>query len=595
MPSKSEVLKLKQTRGALWGLAKQVGFMNGLKAGINTAYRSVVKGQNPGQAFFSSYWDVLDNREAIVCDGQRISFSEFKDRSFRLANALTTLGVQEKERVAELLPNGPEWFEVMFATALTGRSMPMLNWHLKPHELPPCVNKSNAVALVFDASYLEAVQSVKDQLTTVKYFIVVGGDAPEGMLSYEKLIEQSDAFDPAGSFGMSATPYSGGTTGTPKLLNMDEMSDILGDSDEKRRGTSKDEISALAMMQLGAFYWYELGECKDPITNNVRTMIPGPLYHAGVQVAVLPFFLGGTAVPLKRFEPELFLKTIQDERINWTFVAPTMLERILAMPEEVLSRYNLSTMHSIICAAAPCPPEVKKDINALFRRQGAKNDIFMEYYGASETGLISVLVPQDYQADENRYNSVGKIRGAECRIYDEEKGTWAPTGQEGKVIIRSHMALGLEYKGDKKKTEEAFLEVDGQPWYDDGLIGYVDSDDFLYLTSRAKEMIISGGVNVFPNEIEEVIKRHSGIFDAAVVRAPDDDLGEVAAAFIQMKDGEKEPTLEELVKFCKDEGLYGFKLPRQVHFEKQLPRQLSGKLIKRDLEEKLWEGVEAHG
>jgi long-chain acyl-CoA synthetase len=272
-----------------------------------------------------------------------------------------------------------------------------------------------------------------------------------------------------------------------------------------------------------------------------------------------------------------------------------MLERILALPEEVLSRYNLSTMHSIICAAAPCPPEVKKGINALFRRQGAKNDIFMEYYGASETGLISVLVPQDYQADEKRYNSVGKIRGAECRIYDEEKGTWAPVGQEGKVIIRSHMALGLEYKGDKKKTEEAFLEVDGQPWYDDGLIGYVDSDDFLYLTSRAKEMIISGGVNVFPNEIEEVIKRHSGIFDAAVVRAPDDDLGEVAAAFLQMKEGEKEPTLEELVKFCKDEGLYGFKLPKQVHFEKQLPRQLSGKLIKRDLEEKLWEGVEAHG
>ena len=169
MPSKSEVFKLKQTRGALLGLAKQVGLVNGPRAGLNTAYRSIVKGQNPGQAFFSSYWDVLGSREAIVCDGKRISFAEFKDRSFRLANAFTTLGIQQSDRVAELLPNGPEWFEVMFATALTGRSMPMLNWHLKPHEMAACVNKSNAIALVLDSSYVEAVQSVKDQLTSVQF------------------------------------------------------------------------------------------------------------------------------------------------------------------------------------------------------------------------------------------------------------------------------------------------------------------------------------------------------------------------------------------------------------------------------------------
>ena len=157
------------------------------------------------------------------------------------------------------------------------------------------------------------------------------------------------------------------------------------------------------------------------------------------------------------------------------------------------------------------------------------------------------------------------------------------------------MALGLQYKGDAKKTEEAFLDVEGKTWYDDGLIGYVDADDFLYLTSRAKEMIISGGVNVFPNEIEEVIKKHPAVFDAAVVRAPDPGLGEVAADFIQLQAGQKAPSLEEIVKFCKDQGLYGFKLPRQVYFEKELPRQLSGKLIKRDLEEKLWQGVQAHG
>ncbi|MBV1873902.1 MAG: hypothetical protein KUG80_03925, partial [Gammaproteobacteria bacterium] len=154
---------------------------------------------------------------------------------------------------------------------------------------------------------------------------------------------------------------------------------------------------------------------------------------------------------------------------------------------------------------------------------------------------------------------------------------------------------GLKYKGEQKKTDEAFMVIDGVSWYDDGLIGYLDEDDFLYLTSRAKEMIISGGVNVFPNEIEEVVKRHDSIFDVAVVRAPSDDLGEIPAAIIQLLPGEKELSLEEVVNFCKDEGLYGFKLPKQVMYEKELPRQLSGKLIKRDLEAKLWEGVETHG
>lgn len=591
-----DVLKMKQTRGAIGAFAKQFGVKNGLITAFNTIYRKVIKGQDTGQAFFSSYWDALGTREAIVCGDKRINFAEFKDRTFRFANALSSLGVNNNgERVAVLLPNCQEWFEIMMGTAFSGRSMPMLNWHLKPQELVACINRAEAKVVVLDASFKESIESIKDQLETVNHFIILGDDAPEGMLAYEKLLAQSDNFDPAGAFSPSATPYSGGTTGTPKLLNMDEMDQVFGESDDTRRGATKDEVTALALMQLGAFYWYRLGQCHDPITSNIRSLVPGPLYHAGVQIAVIPFFLGGTVVPMVRFDPEAFLKTIQDERINWTFVAPTMLERVLALPEEIKARYNLSSMRSIVCAAAPCTPSVKKGINALFRAQGGADDVFMEYYGASETGLISVLVPEDYQADEKRYNSVGKIRAAECRVYNVEKSCWAGANEEGRILIRTQMALGLKYKGEQKKTDEAFMVIDGVSWYDDGLIGYLDEDEFLYLTSRAKEMIISGGVNVFPNEIEEVVKRHDSVFDVAVVRAPSDDLGEIPAAIIQLMPGEKELSLEEVVKFCKDEGLYGFKLPKQVMYEKELPRQLSGKLIKRDLEAKLWEGVETHG
>ena len=594
MLTKSDVLKMKQTRGAIQSIAKQFGLKNGLVAGAKTLYRSKIKGANTGVAFFSSFWETLGDREAIICGDTRTTFGEFGDRVFRLANGLTDLGVKSGERVAELLPNCPEWFEVNMGCAVSGRSMPMLNWHLKPNEIAACVNRSEATALIFDPSYLEAINSIKDQLETVKHFIVTGNEAPEGMIAYEDLIRDSSNELASGPFGMAPVPYSGGTTGTPKMLNTDEMADIMGEDDSVRRGASKDEITALALMQVGAFYWYKIGECKDSISNNIRSLVPGPLYHAGVQIAVMPFFLGGTVVPMPRFSPEEFLRLIQDERINWTFVAPTMLERVLALPADVKSKYDLGSMVSLICAAAPCPPKVKKEINELFRAQGNKQDVFMEYYGASETGLISVLVPLDYQEKEIRYNSVGKLRSAECRIYDKDKCQWAEIGKEGHVLIRSHMALGLQYKGEKEKTEEAFLQVDGVTWYDDGLIGYVDEDEFLYLTSRAKEMIITGGVNVFPNEIEHVIKKHPKVFDVAVIRAPDPDLGEIPAAVIQLKEGEALES-DEVLKFCKDEGLYGFKIPKIVDFQKELPRQLSGKLIKRAIEEPYWEGVESHG
>jgi long-chain acyl-CoA synthetase len=157
------------------------------------------------------------------------------------------------------------------------------------------------------------------------------------------------------------------------------------------------------------------------------------------------------------------------------------------------------------------------------------------------------------------------------------------------------MTFALQYVGlDEKTMRKSYIEIDGKLWYDDGLIGYLDEDDYLYLTSRVKEMIISGGVNIFPNEIEEVIKRHPKVLDVAVVRAPDQDLGEVPAAVIQLKEGEQ-ATSAEIIEHCKQAGLYGFKLPKIVDFVEQLPRNLAGKLPKKQLEEQYWQGLERHG
>ncbi|HEY9134831.1 MAG TPA: AMP-binding protein [Pseudomonadales bacterium] len=594
MTALSELRNNPSARSGAMAPLRQIGVFNIVKTLGKALYRSGFNREELPRHFLLSFWDTLGSREAIIdSNGNRITFSQYKDRVLRLADVLTSLGLKPGDTFAELLYNSPAWFEAMGAGTLTGIQMPMLNWHLKPAELAQCINAAQPKVLLFDIEFLDKVEPILGDIPSVEHFIVVGGTPPEGMLAYETLIENAQAVLPPGKLDMAARPYSGGTTGTPKYMHINRER-LTSDNDADRRGAKKSEVAEFGIMQLSAFHHYKLGRIKDPQTKNLRSLIPGPLYHAGVQIGVLPFFLGGTVVPMRKFSGEAFLKAIQDERINWTFVAPTMLERVLKLPDEVLNKYDLSTMRSVICAAAPCPPHVKKEINALFRRQGAPDDVFHEYYAASETGLVTILAPEDYQQDEQRYNSVGKIRGCDCRIWDLDQETWAPAGSEGKVIMRTPTVYGLEYAGvSEEDMYKNFLEIDGQLWYDDGLIGYVDEHKYLYLTSRVKEMIITGGVNIFPNEIENVIKQYHKVMDVAVVRGPDKDLGEVPVAVVQLKPGES-ATHDEIVEHCKQNGLYGFKLPRIVDFD-DLPRNLAGKLPKKELEARYWEGVESFG
>ncbi|HBC55732.1 MAG TPA: hypothetical protein DCZ03_01075 [Gammaproteobacteria bacterium] len=590
----SEFRALPEARSGAMAPIKQIGVGRGIRIIAKALIRSRFnRAELPRQGMLA-FWDTMGKQEAIIDpSGERLTFSDYKDRVLKLANALSTLGLKQGDACAELLYNGSTWFEVNGACTLMGVQMPMLNWHLRPKELAECINAAQPKALVFDSEFMEKVEPILDEIPSVEHLILVGAEPTKGFLSYEQITAQAQPILPPGKLDMAARPYSGGTTGTPKYMNINRER-LTSDNDADRRGASKSDVGHFAVMQLSAFHHYKLGQIKDPITGNVRSLIPGPLYHAGVQVGVLPFFLGGTVVPMRKFSAEGVLQLIEKERINWTFVAPTMLERILKLPEDVLSKYDLSSMVSIICAAAPCPPKVKKDINALFRRQGAKNDVFHEYYAASETGLVTVLAPEDYQVKEKRYDSVGKIRGCDCRIFDPDTKQWAEVGKEGKVIMRTPTVYGLEYAGvSEEDMKKCFVEVDGELWYDDGLIGYTDEDGFLYLTSRVKEMIISGGVNLFPNEIENVIKKHAKVADVAVVRGPDKDLGEVPIAVIQLVSGQS-VTAEEILEHCKQEGLYGFKLPKIIDFS-ELPRNLAGKLPKKEIEARYWHGQASHG
>jgi len=297
---------------------------------------------------------------------------------------------------------------------------------------------------------------------------------------------------------------------------------------------------------------------------------------------VFPLYFGGTVVPMQKYDAEHFLRLIEQEKANFTFVAPTMLERISKLPEDVKRKYDLSSMQVLFCAAAPCADYLKIGINALFKQQGAKVNVFNEYYGSSESAIISVLQPQHYEEKPERYKSVGKITGCECMVYDPEKKRQCAPGEDGHVVIRASRMYAVNY-GNSSDMDDTFIEIDGVYWFDDGCTGHLDEDGFLYLTSRSKDMIISGGVNIFPVEIEEVMKQHQNIMDVAIVKVSDADLGEVPGALIQTVNRERIPD-RELIEYCKVNGLYGFKLPRHVKYTDALPKNSAGKIRKKDLE-----------
>lgn len=542
-------------------------------------------------------WDTFPEREAVVDGDKRYTFGELKERVLRLANALQSLGLQPRDTAGVMLHNSAEFLEVMCASSLIGVVNPFVNWHLRGEELVKTVNLRSPKVLVLDAEFSEEIERVRGKLEGVRHLVMVGDGETAGkdVLPYEELLASRPAAMPEVNFMVSFNPYTGGTTGIPKSSNLfDSLGYMLSDLAEPPRATLK-EFARYNFLAFSYLYWFGGERIHDPVTGNIRTLIVTPLYHAGTAVGWSPFFLlGATAVIMRKFDAEEFLRLIEKERINWTFVAPTILQRVLALPEEVKSRYDLSSMRSIICAAAPCPPEVKQATNELFVRQGAPGPVFGEYYGSAETAIITVLLPEDYRENPKRLSSVGKARCGDLRIYIEEEGRWAQPGEVGKVMGRTASTLALRYPGSEERLHESIRLIDGQEWYDDGLLGYLDEDGFLYLTGRVKEMIISGGVNIYPLEIEEVILRHPAVFDVAVVRLPHPDLGEVPVACVQLHQG-KAATEEEIIEFCKREGLYGYKLPAKVDFFDELPRHIDGKIIKRELEERYWKEAERRG
>jgi len=449
--------------------------------------------------------------------------------------------------------------------------------------------------LIFDEDFADEIISFKNNMPSVEHFIMVGGNPPGGILDYESLLSESRISLPKTSFIFAMNPYTGGTTGSPKSSNLyDGLSYLLSEVAEAPRASLEEYVQYMNR-QFSYLYHYGGDKIRDSVGKNIRTLIPTPMYHAGTAAGFAPcVMLGATAVTMRKFTPESYLKMVEKERISWSFVVPTIIQRILGLPDEIKKKYDLSSMHTLISAAAPCPPEAKIGINKLFMAQGAKKPVFHEYYGSSESALLTLLLPDDYIENEKRIYSVGKPRCGDIMVFDEIAGQKTKNGKDGMVFGRSVATMSLRYPGTEKKLKDSQRIIDGKEWYDDGLIGHQDDDEFLYLTSRVKEMIICAGVNIFPVEIERVLFMNPKVYDTAVIRAPHPDLGEMPLACIQLK--KKETMTEADVQdYCREKGLKGYKIPFKVEFYEKLPRHIDGKIIKRELEEKYWEGYEQLG
>ena len=479
---------------------------------------------------------------ALIVDGERTTYAEFDDRCRRVGHALRALGVHAGDRVAVLLPNAREWFEAVHGTGRIGAVAVPVNVHFKADEAGHVVRDSGAVAVVVDVELVDALAGVPD----VPRLVVDAGDAPD---DYEAALARagSERLDPTGDGWPTTMLYTSGTTGKPKGV-------AIGEGDLRR------SAAGIAMMGMR----WDIGP-------DDTYLLVGPSYHAGPAIwAQVALAVGGCTVIMRRWDTEACLRLIERHRVSITHMVPANFIRILDLPDDVRARYDLSSLRVVLHAAAPCPVPVKHRIMEFFPA-----DVVWEYYGASEGGGTSIS-PQEWR---RKPGSVGRpYPGNEFRILEED-GAELPAGEPGVIWVRTS-STSFEYHNDPAKTASTYR--DGG-WFSVGDVGYLDEDGYLFITDRKSDMVISGGVNIYPREIENCLYECPDVVDCAVFGVPDDEWGESLVAVVQPR-AVSDLDEDGVVAWVRDR-LADYKRPRTVHLVAELPRDPNGKVVKRTLRE----------
>jgi acyl-CoA synthetase (AMP-forming)/AMP-acid ligase II len=500
----------------------------------------------------------MPDKVAVIVDASgggtasTTTFAELNAQVNRLGHGLLAAGARSGERLVWCGPNSLEVVVTIHAARKCNLVAVPLSYRFNAEEMQYVIDNSDATVVVIDAEQAALVASVRDRLPKLRAVVVFGGDVPPGtgFLAWHDVIANQPAGEPdiaATSEAGAAMIYTSGTTGKPKGA--------------LRTRTDRQIVFALL-------------DALRLLHENSVHLTTGPLYHSGpLAFASLAHTLGAPVVVLRKFDPVRWIALVKEHRVTNTFSAPTQLKRIVSLPDRELAGADMSSMICLIANAAPVPYALKQEI---IDKLG--DGFLFEVYGSTELGVDTVLAPEDQL---RKPGSCGKpYGGIEIRIVKDD-GAIAAAGEAGELFVRTGLAMDGYHHSEEQLTELADDE-----WKSVGDVAYVDDEGYVFICDRKKDMIISGGVNIYPAEIEAVLHAHPQVLDVAVFGIPDDEWGERVHAIVQPKTGQT-IALDELRAFA-ESRLARYKQPRAYELRDELPRTDSGKLLKRVLRDEYW-------
>jgi fatty-acyl-CoA synthase/long-chain acyl-CoA synthetase len=499
--------------------------------------------------YLDAYALIRPNKVALICDGRSLTYAELNARARRVANALLKLGVKAGDRVAVMSHNSIELMEISGGLSKLSAIAVLLNYRLREHEVAYIINDSQAKVAIAGPELVDVVDQARAEVTGEVTYVAIGDSDRTGWQSYEELLASSSEETPESESGLGSTmSYTSGTTGKPKGAY-------------RPQGVPPTLVAQVVQ----AF------ELVEPDVH----LLAGPFYHSAPNVfAAFHLLLGSTVVIMPRYDALEALELIERYKITTTFMAPTLLQRLCDVPDEQFARHNTSSLRSIILGGAPCPYVLKVRASERF------GEVLWEFYGATETAFVTIMRPEDQL---RKPGSCGKVGPAQEILLLDAAGNEVPDGVPGEMWARS--ASLAEYYNQPEATarnmRNGFFSV--------GDIAYRDAEGYYYICDRKIDMIISGGVNIYPAEIEAVLTAHPAVLDVAVIGVPDELWGETVKAVVELRAGAN-ASEEELIAFC-GERLADYKKPRSVDFVEALPRNPAGKLLKSLIREPYWKNT----
>jgi len=499
----------------------------------------------------------------VISGPRRRSHDEVAERAERIASGLQKLGVRQGDSVCMLMRNDIAFVEAAYAAMRLGAYGVPVNWHFKPEEINYVLKDSGTRVLIAHADMLHQLRDdVPSGVTSLSVATPpeilanykIDPDqlsTPDFAIDFEPWLQQHSRYDGPAVPQPQNMIYTSGTTGHPKGV---------------RRAAPTPEQIANAEQMRAMIYGLKPG---------ARALLPGPLYHSAPNsFGLRSGRLGGALVLMPRFEPEEFLRLIQDEKIDTVFMVPTMFIRLMKLSEQVRRQYDMSSLRHIIHAAAPCPADVKR---AMIEWWGP---VIHEFYGSTESGAVTFASSEDAL---RKPGTVGKISpGAELKFIGDD-GSVLHAGEIGEIYSR--IVGNPDFTYHNKPEKRAEIERDG--FITSGDVGYIDEDGYVFLCDRKRDMVISGGVNIYPAEIEAVLHAVPGVHDCAVFGIPDEEFGEALMAVVEPQPGVALDLAS--IRARLKASLADYKVPKHIEIQSGLPREDSGKIFKRRLRDPYWE------